>query len=109
MITTIENPAIQKLISNLASEGITFAPDDERVPVWGFYGGLIGARFLDNVVFTKGAQQIKLANRIFYRESGLSTILGTNKDGTVKTVTVTDIMFYQMIKESVSFRLNPPN
>jgi hypothetical protein len=111
MTTTTENPVIQKTITDLLAQGITFEPDSERVPVWGYNGRLLGARFLENVVFTKDERSIKIANRIFFRESGLSTIYATskdssNKDNTVKTVTVTDVMFYQMMKESVIITLN---
>lgn len=104
MTTTIENKALQGAISDLAAKGITFAPDDERVPVYDYRGDLIGARYLENVVFTKGKKQFKIFNLIFYRISGLSTITAKDKDNYVKLVPVTDQMFYQMIKEQVLFK-----
>ena len=105
-MTTKDNPAVQKMIADLFAQGVTFLPDPERVPVYGLYGELLGARFLDNVLFIKGDKVIKIADHMFYRHSGISVIFDKNKDDSIKLVPVTDQMFYQMIKESVLLRLN---
>jgi hypothetical protein len=104
MITTIENKAIQRIISELAIQGITFEFDSDRTNVTDYYGNITGTRPLENVVFRKGDKSAKICFETFFRISGLSTIIDRKKDDTYTTMRVTDDMFYNMIRDSMIIR-----
>lgn len=95
------NKTIETLISNLSTQGIIFSIDTEKVPIYNYDGEVTGERELENVIFSKGERKVKISNRIFFRESGLSRVLGTvsSKDNTVKVIVVTDDMFYNSYKD----------
>jgi len=109
---SIENKFIQKCISDLKSNGISFALDEEETIVYNFYGESIGKRKLENVVFTKGPRILKISNIIFFRRSGISTILemkSSNKKGEenfVKLHPITDSEFYEMQRQMIEYVLN---
>ena len=109
MKTSLENKFIQKLIADLASENIIFLEDQEEINIIGFEGDVIGKRKLDNVIFQKNEHQMKIYNGIFYRWSGLSTILEKVKTKgdkeEYKATRVSDEIFYQMLKVAIVDRL----
>lgn len=105
-MTTLENKFVQKLIADLALEGINFSLDQEEVDIIGVEG-VIGRRKLDNVIFEKDGNQLKIYNGIFFRCCGLSHIYQEVKKGEYyKPVIVTDEIFYQMQKASISYRFS---
>jgi hypothetical protein len=106
-MTTIENKFVQKLIADLAIEGIIFSIDQEEVDIIGFEGNIIGKRKLENVIFEKDSNQLKIYNGIFFRWGGLSHIFQEVKKGEYhKAVIVTDEIFYQMQKASILYRFS---
>ncbi len=102
MITNIDSKPVQKLINDLEKEGIKFKFDDEETDVYGAYGDYKGKRKLDNVVFTKNNIVLKITNRLFFRYSGISTVMESNagkKKGEknyVKLHPISDDEFYLM-------------
>ena len=101
-MTTIDSKPVQKLINDLDKENILFKLDDEETDVYGAYGDLLGRRKLENVIFYKNDIKLKIAFEIFFRQSGLSTIMELkpgNKKGEenfVKLHTISDDEFYLM-------------
>lgn len=112
MITTINNKYIQNLISELDKTGIKFEPDQEETDVYGAYGELKGKRRLENVIFTKGKQTLKICEHIFFRHGGICCITETkksNKKGEENYVSlhlITDEEFYQMKFQQIVYTLN---
>jgi len=104
-MTTIENKFVQKLIDELSIEGIRFSFDQEEVDIIGFEGEILGKRKLENVIFEKDGKQLKIYNGIFFRWGGLSHIFQEVKKEN-KAVPVTDEIFYQMQKASISYRFS---
>jgi len=102
-MTNFENKSIQKLISDLASDGIIFSLDQEETNIIGFAGDVIGRRKLENVIFTQGEKVHKVCFDVFFRCSGISCILETKKgeDNFVKLHPVTDAEFYEMEKQII--------
>lgn len=105
MKTTLENKYVQKLISDLKIKGIKFLEDQEEVDIIGLDNDIIGKRKLDNVIFSKNDFEIKICKSIFFRESGLSSILQMirveKKVEIFKVVPITDDVFYETLKVSI--------
>ena len=108
---SLENKFIQKCISDLKSDGISFSLDEEETTIYDFYGESIGKRKLENVVFTKGDIILKVSNTIFFRRCGISTILESrsNKKGEenfAKLHPIIDSEFYEMQRQIIEYVLN---
>jgi hypothetical protein len=106
-MTTIENKCIQKMIIDLKSIGIIFEFDQEETDIFDYDGKFKGKRKLENVVFQKANRVKKISNYQFFRHGGISCIFDSNKSGkkgeenNVKTIPVTDEMFYDMLKQTI--------
>lgn len=99
MKTNIENKWVQKLIADLAKEDIIFYEDQDETEIFGYNGKILGKRKLENIVLQRGDKSIKISKDIFFRISGLSTIIDkVGKNEFYKEIKVTDEMFYQMQK-----------
>ena len=108
---SLENKFIQKCLSDLKLDGISFALDDDETTIYNFYGESVGKRKLENVVFTKEDRVLKISNMIFFRRSGISTILESrsNKKGEenfTKLHPITDSEFYEMQRQIIEYVLN---
>jgi len=112
MITTIENKAVQKCISDLKKIGIDFHLDQDETDVYGIYGDIKGKRKLENVIFTKNDKELKIANVIFFRHSGLSTVMESRagkKKGEENFVVlhpINDEEFYLIQTAQIEYVLN---
>ena len=113
MTTTLENKSLQKCLSDLKSIGISFELDQEETDVYGVYGDFRGKRKLENVVFRKGNQVMKISNWIFFRNGGICTILETKKsnkkgeENFVKLHQIIDEEFYEMQHQMIEFIFTP--
>lgn len=113
MTTTLENKALQKCISDLKSVDISFELDQEETDVYGVCGDFRGKRKLENVVFQKGNQVMKICNWIFFRHGGLCTIFETKKsnkkgeENFVKLHQITDEEFYEMQRQIIEYIFTP--
>jgi len=70
-MTTLESTSVQKIISDLASEGFSFHVDINEINEYRF-GKFYRKRRLENVVFEKDGVVIKIYNNLFFRVTGLS-------------------------------------
>ena len=112
MITNPENKSVQKCIEELKKIGVNFELDQDETDVYNVDGEVIRRRKLENVVFTKENIKIKIAFEIFFRHSGLSTVMESragkkkNEQNFVTLHHITDEEFYLMQYQQIEYVLN---
>ena len=106
MKTDLNNKNVQKLITDLEKEGISFSFDTDTTSTykWKKHGE---RKLLDNVVFERDGKKIKIYYDLFFRITGLCKIFKENeKDNTFEWITVTDEMFYEAQRQFILYRFN---
>jgi hypothetical protein len=109
-MTTLENKWIQKLIADLATEGIMFYEDPEEIDIVDCENKILGHRKLQNVIFEKNGKKVKIYNGVFFREDGLSCIpekvkAKGEKNDLYQATPVSDEFFYEMEKSMIRYSL----
>lgn len=85
-----DNNIINGFVESLSKQGIKFSSTDGE---------------LDNVIFSKDNKTTKMAHEMFYRKSGRCCYLAQDKSNYAQVKPITDVMFYEWIKDMVLYCL----